>query len=104
MKPMFTLTGQVMHVFEAPKGISKKTGEEYGGQDKVQVMGHIPLDNGQHRMELITLTTDQGSNFQTLMGRSVTLPVAFYVSGRAVGYYIPKGHSVASQNASQSTS
>jgi hypothetical protein len=104
MKPMFTLHGQVVHVFEAPKGISKKTGEEYGGQDKVQVMGNIPLDNGQHRMELITLTTDQGSSFQKLVGRPVSLPVAFYVSGRAVGYYIPKGHSVAPQNSSETTS
>lgn len=100
MTPMFTLHAQVVHVFEAPKGISKKTGEEYGGQDKVQVMGNIPLDNGQHRMELVTLTTDQGAAFQKLVGRSVTLPVAFYVSGRAVGYYIPKGHAVASQNPS----
>lgn len=102
MKPMFTLHGQVVHVFVSPKGISKKTGEEYGGQDKVQVMGHIPLDNGEHRMELVTLTTDQGEVFQKLVGRPVSLPVAFYVSGRSVGYYIPKGHSVASQTPSES--
>ncbi|NKO00820.1 hypothetical protein, partial [Weissella cibaria] len=57
---MFTLTGQVVHVFTAPRGISKKTGEEYGGQDKVQILGDIPLQGGETRKELVTLTTDQG--------------------------------------------
>jgi hypothetical protein len=88
---MFTLNGQVVHVFEAPKGVSKKTGEEYGGQDKVQIMGNMPLTNGQFRMELVTLTTDSGEAFGRLVGEQITVPVAFYVAGKAVGYYIPKG-------------
>lgn len=103
MTPMFTLHGTVVHVFEAPKGISKKTGEEYGGQDKIQIMGNIILDNGQHRMELVTLTTDQGAAFQKLVGAPVTLPVAFYASKGGVGFYLPKGHPVPASRASVSS-
>jgi len=96
---MFMLTGQVVHVFTAPKGISKKTGEEYGGQDKVQIMGDIPISGGESRKELINLTTDQGEALAKCVGRTVTAPVGFYASGKAVGFYIPKGHKITPANA-----
>lgn len=96
---MFTLQGTIVNVFTAPKGISKKTGEEYGGQDKVQIMGDIPLPEGQYRKELVDLTTDQGEDLKKLEGREVSCPVAFYASGKAIGYYIPKGHQVTPRGA-----
>lgn len=92
MKSMFTLTGQIVNVFQAPKGVSRKTGEEYGGQDKVQIMGEIPLENGQSRMDLVTLTTDQGEQLKKYEGRQITVPVSFYAPSRGVvSYFIPKG-------------
>lgn len=101
MTPMFILTGKVVNVYVAPKGISKKTGEEYGGQDKVQIIGQIPLADGSFKMELVDLTTDQGETLRKMEGRDVTCPVAFYASGKSVGYYIPKGHKITAQHASQ---
>lgn len=92
--PMFRLTGEVVHVFVSPKGVSKKTGEEYGGQDKVQIIGDVPLKGGETRKELVTLTTDQGEAVQKLIGQPVTAPVGFYTSGKDVGFYIPKGHAI----------
>lgn len=97
MKPMFTLTGQVVHVYVSPKGISKKTGEEYGGEDKVQIIGDIPVGNGEFRKEMVTLTTDQGSNLQKAIGRSVVAPVAFWARSGTVGYFIPKGAQITLQ-------
>lgn len=97
MKHMFTLTGQVVHVFESPKGVNKQTGDEYGGQDKVQIMGHMSLPNGETRMELVTLTTDQGQELQKAVGRSVIAPVGFYHSKGAVGFFIPKGSKINTQ-------
>jgi len=97
MKHMFTLTGQVVHVFESPKGVNKQSGEEYGGQDKVQIMGHMALPNGETRMELVTLTTDQGTELQKSLGRSVVAPVGFYHAKGAVGFFIPKGAKIAPQ-------
>lgn len=94
MIPMFQLNGTVVHVYVQPKGISKKTGEEYGGQDKVQIMGDIPLDEGQTKKELVSLTTDQGRKLEELVGQQVSFPVAMYASGKSIGYYIPKGHQI----------
>jgi hypothetical protein len=91
---MFSLTGQVVHVYTAPKGVSKKTGEEYGGQDKVQIMGDIPLKGGETRKELISLTTDQGSALEKMEGKIVTCPVSFFANGKSVSYYIPEGHKI----------
>lgn len=91
---MFTLKGQIVNVFVSPKGVSKKTGEEYGGQDKVQILGDIPLEDGQFRKEMVTLTTNQGRDLDDAVGRSVVAPVAFYSVRGVVGFYIPKGSQI----------
>lgn len=90
---MFRLTGQVVNVYISPKGVNK-SGEEYGGDDKVQVMGHVPLPNGQYKMELVDLKTDQGQVLKQAEGQMVTCPVAFFTTGKSVGYYVPKGHKI----------
>lgn len=92
---MFTLTGQVVHVFESPTGVNKSTGEEYGGQDKVQILGDLSLPNGETRKEMVTLTTDQGEMLKKAVGRSVVAPVGFYASKGTVGFFIPKGAQIA---------
>ena len=97
MNPMFQLSGKVVNVYVSPKGVSKKTGEEYGGQDKVQIMGQIPLSDGQFKLELIDLSTDQGDVLTKMEGRDVKCPVAFYNSRGSVGFYIPKGHKITPQ-------
>lgn len=91
MNAMFSLTGQVVNVYVAPKGVSKKTGEEFGGGDKVQIMGQIPVDGGEYRLELISLSTDKGELFRGVVGEQVTLPVAFWARQSTVGYFIPRG-------------
>jgi hypothetical protein len=95
---MFQLSGTVVNVYVAPKGVNKKSGEEYGGNDKVQIMGQIPLPDGQFKMELVDLSTDQGESLRKMEGKTVSCPVAFYVSRSAVGCYIPKGHKITAQN------
>ena len=96
MKAMFNMTGQVINVFKTPVGVSKKTGEEYGGDDKVQLLGDIPLDNGQSRKELIEVRTSEPDTFQKLIGKLVTLPISFYAPSKGVVvYFLPKGHKVA---------
>lgn len=99
MKPMFSLNGQVLHVYVSPKGVNSKTGEEYGGQDKVQILGDIPVGDGQFRKEMITLTTDQGDSLQKAVGQHVTAPVAFWARSSNVGYFIPKGAQIQLQTA-----
>jgi hypothetical protein len=92
MKPMFTLNGIVLHVFETPKGVNKKTGEEYESQDKVQILGDVPLLNGQTRKDMITITTHDIHNLKTMLGRAVMLPVGMFAQGKGlITYFMPKG-------------
>ncbi|MCP4483379.1 MAG: hypothetical protein GY823_02280 [Flavobacteriaceae bacterium] len=96
MKSMFTMTGQVINVYITPKGMNRKTQEEYGGDDKVQIMGDIPLDNGQSRKELIEIRTSEPHTFEKLIGKPVSLPISFYAPTKGtVIYFMPKGHTVA---------
>ena len=92
MKPMFTLNGVVLHVFETPKGVNKKTGEEYESQDKVQILGDVPLLNGQTRKDMITITTHDIDNLKTMLGKAVRLPVGMFAQSKGlITYFMPKG-------------
>lgn len=88
---MFTLCGQVMNVYIQPGGVSKKTQEEYDPRDKVQIMGQLPQPTGGHRLELVTLNTEDARLFEQAVGKVVRVPVGFYAVNRAVGYFIPQG-------------
>ena len=92
-QPMFTLNGQVIHVYVSPKGVNK-SGEEYGGQDKVQILGDLPLPDGQTRKEMVTLTTNQGNELQQCLGSHISAPIAFWAKASNIGYFIPKGSSI----------
>lgn len=86
---MLTMEGIVVHTFEAPKGVTKD-GDEYGGNDKVQLLCEQHLKNGETRNELFTLTC-QRSDFEPLKGKPVRVPVGAMVNRGSVMFYIPKG-------------
>ena len=86
-----TMTGQLINTFLAPKGVSKKTGEEYGGQDKIQLLADLPLPDGGKRNELITLTTHEPEHYQSLIGKKIRVPVGCFPTGKQVQFFIQKG-------------
>lgn len=87
---MLTLKGKVLGVFESPKGITK-SGEEYGGQHKVQLLGEVLLKNGETRNDLITLTCHDPKAFQSIEGATIQIPVGAMALKGAVHYFIPQG-------------
>lgn len=94
MKPMFTMTGTVTNVYVQPKG-TNKSGDEYGGNTKVQILGRIPLPNGEVRMDMISLTAHDPNQFDGLTGIEVTIPVGMMALGKnQLIYFIPKGSKV----------
>lgn len=89
---MLTLCGSVARVFQAPGGTDKKTGEAFEGGPRVQLLAEIPLKNGEARLDLVTLSTDQPEAFRELVGRWVRVPVGVYtIKGGAVGFFALKG-------------
>lgn len=87
---MLNMTGQLINVFKSPKG-TNKDGKEYGGQDKVQVLGNVQLPNGETRKEMFTLTTHNIDQFDGLLSKSITFAVGVIPVGKSVNFFIPKG-------------
>lgn len=50
---MLSMTGQLLNVFENPRGVTKE-GREYGGNYKIQVLGAVTLQNGETKMTSLT--------------------------------------------------
>ena len=90
-QPMFTHCGQVANVFVQPGGTSKKTGEVFDPRDKVQILGHVPLQGGGSKLDLVTLNVEDASLFKQHEGKTIRVPVGVYAIGKTVGYFIPQG-------------
>lgn len=84
---MLTLNGLVLNVFDTPEKIDKKTGETYPAATRVQVQAENVLENGQKRVELVTLKVKLGDTYHKLIGKLVRVPVGCFASGGAVIYY-----------------
>lgn len=87
---MLTLCGQVANVFTTPRGVNKD-GEAYGGDLKVQILAHVPAEDGETRLQLIDLKTDRASEYRALQGRWVRLAVGVWSQRGAWGFYSVKG-------------
>ena len=89
---MLTLNGQVINVFEQPAFTDKKTGEVTPAKHRVQIMAENMLQNGQNRVELVNLTVDDPSPYQTMKGRVVRVPVGAFAQSGQITFYALKGH------------
>ena len=98
---MFTLCGQVANVYVQPGGTSKKTGDVFDPRDKVQILGHVPLQDGKTKLDLITLNVENARLFEQAINKTIRVPVGVYASGKTVGFYIPQGAKPMLVNSSQ---
>ena len=91
---MFTITGQVINTFEAP---GRKANEKAGidaqeAKPKVQILGEMPVQGEQKRMELVTLTCEDQTEYESFKGKTVTVPLGIFAPARGqIIYFIPKG-------------
>jgi len=90
---MFQVTGQVVHVFDAPEVVSKETGEvTRDSRPKVQLIGDIPLSNGETRYDLVTLSIDDKTDWEPLRGKKISVPLGLFAPAKgSIVYFIPKG-------------
>lgn len=86
---MLTLNGVVQNVLDVPARTDKKTGEIYYAKTQIQILAENTLQNGQKRLDLVTLTTDHPDAFRKLLGKPVSIPVGVFATG-AVTYYALK--------------
>lgn len=88
---MLTLNGIVQNVFRKEQTTDRKTGEIRPASDHVQIMAENTLQNGQVRVELVTLKVEHPDAYRKLQGKPVRVPVGAFVSGTAVQFYALKG-------------
>ena len=88
---MLTLKGQLINTFVQPKG--ERDGKEFGGQDKIQIIGDVELPDGGKRVDMFTLTTHDIHSFEPHVGKHITVPVGVFANGRSVTFFIPRGSS-----------
>jgi hypothetical protein len=88
---MLTLNGVVQNVFRTAQTTDRKTGEIIPSADRVQVFAENVLQNGEKRIELVTLKVENGDPYRKLVGQSVRIPVGAFVSGSSVQFYALKG-------------
>lgn len=92
---MLTLNGTVLNVFDTPESKDPKTGEIRPAATRVQVNAENTLENGQKRLELVTLKVDKGDTYRKLLGKAVSIPVGAFVSGKSIVFYALKNEAAA---------
>jgi len=89
---MFTVMGKVVHVFDQPGRVDKETGEKLPDSVRLQMMGQMPVPNGETRLDLITVKVEDKNTYEKLKGKDIRLPVgAFAPSKGQIIYFVPKG-------------
>jgi hypothetical protein len=90
MMAMLLMTGQLLNVFRTVTGVNK-SGEAFGGKDKIQILGAETLQNGETQNKLIDLSCSDVSAFDRYMGQVITFPVGVIPSGKQVIFFVPRG-------------
>jgi hypothetical protein len=83
---MYNVTGQIINVFKSPAS------DKYEASYKVQMLGDSPLVDGQVKKEMLTLSVPLPifDNLQSEIGKTVTLPIGFYVKNSQLVTFYPK--------------
>jgi hypothetical protein len=92
MLSMFTVTGQVLKTFVQPGQTDKETGVVGKSSIKVQIMGEIPVQGGESKLDLITLTVEDKKIYDDLKTKRVRVPLGFFAPQKGnIVYFVPKG-------------
>lgn len=88
---MLSITGQVINVLQTPTG-TRQDGTKYGGDYQVQLLCELPLQNGETKMDLVTLRLDDPKVFAACKGCKVMMPIGAFARNGEIHYFIPGGH------------
>ena len=89
---MFNITGKLMHTYVQPGRTDKDTGEVTEAKHKVQILGSLPVPNGDSRFDMVTLTCPNPADFQGMENKTIRVSIgAFAPSKNQIIWFIPKG-------------
>lgn len=85
---MLTLKGTLVNVYETPTGVNRKTGEEYGGKDRIQLLCFSSLKNGEKQGQVVNLTVEDARRYKNQLGKPITLSVGVMAIRSEIIYYV----------------
>jgi len=91
---MLTLNGIVQNVFTQPSSTDKVTGEIRPESTKAQILAENVQENGEKRLEMVTLKVHAGDAFRKLVGQFVRVPVGAFVASGKIQFYALKTESL----------
>lgn len=87
---MLTLNGLVQNVFNQAESTDRKTGEVRPSHDKVQILAVNIMENGDKRMDMVTMKVPNGEPYRKAVGQMISVPVGAFVADGKVAYYVLK--------------
>ena len=88
---MLQISGKVINVF-TQEGGKNKDGTDYEERHKVQLMGEVALPNGDVKVDLMSLTVQDLSDWNEAQGKIISIDVgAFAPSKGSIIYFVSKG-------------
>lgn len=88
-----TLIGKVEEVYKTFERVSKSTGEQYGGDWRIQIETVEQMAEGQRKVDF-DLRTDDPAPFQSLKGKMVRLAIQCWSPAKGQIVYTPIGKPV----------
>ncbi len=89
---MFTVSGKVINVFDQKGKLDKETGEIGETTPRLQMLGQMPMPDGQVRMDMITVKVENKRAYEDLLGKDIRLPIGVFSPSKGqIVYYVPKG-------------
>jgi hypothetical protein len=74
---MFTVTGRVLKTFIQQGQIDKEMGVIGKLSVKVQIMGEMPVQGGEFKLDLITLTVENQKTYDDLKNKQIRVLLGF---------------------------
>jgi len=89
---MFTVSGKVINVFDQQGKLDKETGVIGETTPRLQLLGNMPMPNGEMRMDMITVKVENKNVYEALEGKEIRLPIGVFAPSKGqIVYYVPKG-------------
>lgn len=78
---MILLSGKVLNVFRTERRTDKQ-GNEFGGDDKVQILSEVPMADGTTKHSIVDLKTNVSETFKKNIGQHVNVPVGAFAPSK----------------------
>jgi len=89
---MFTVSGTVINLFDQKGKLNEETGEIAPTTPRLQMLGEMPMPNGEMRKDLITVKVENKEIYMQLVGKDIRLPIGVFAPSKGqIVYYVPKG-------------